>query len=291
MKAAGHSGQSYQMPHLAVCSFGISDLRATDDYPCGHLVGHVKARVGWPVFMGPGDAASRCRASDSLPRAGVHAAHVLRTLLEQSEGVDNELVTEGQERPVRLRSARARDSAGRRCGFVGMPWHRLASRRQKGLPSLSRCFVCSGLPSSTLAQAASKACSPSMSVCTFPYAIVANALFCLAGSSALAPPLGGEVERGERSLWVRRIWGRGSTDGVGRPIARGRGPPADAFLKAAITFVVQASGSSFPRRFRTRSLSRPPPHRWPPERLSIEDLHRPSCTSFPTPSSPSRFPA
>jgi hypothetical protein len=46
----------------------------------------------------------------------------------------------------------------------------------------------------------------------------------------VCPPLGGELERGGRSLWVRRIWGRGSADGVGRPIARGRGPPADAFV-------------------------------------------------------------
>ena len=55
-----------------------------------------------------------------------------------------------------------------------------------------------------------------MSMCTFPYAIV-NALFLLAGSSALAPPLGGGLERGGRSLWVRRIWGRGRRMGsVGR---------------------------------------------------------------------------
>ncbi len=154
------------------------------------------------------------------------------------------------------------------------------------------CFVSSVAPPVAFRQLPTRSTCPSMSMCTFPYAIV-NALFLLAGSSALAPPLGGELERGRRSLCVRRIWGRGSTDGVGRPIARGRGPPArrSFFKKGAITFVVQASSSSFPRRFHTRSLRRPPPHRWPPERLSIEDLHRPSCTSFPTPSSPSRFPA
>ncbi len=92
-------------------------------------------------------------------------------------------------------------------------------------------------------------------------------------------------------LWVRRIWGRGSADGVGRPIARERGPPADGTGFFIITIVVQASDSSFPLRFQTRSLRCPPPHRWPPAQLSIEDLHRPSCTSFHTPSSPPRCPA
>jgi hypothetical protein len=81
-------------------------------------------------FMGHGDAASRCLAPGCMPRTDV-----MRTVLKQSEGVDNELVAEGQERPVHLRSARAvdlrfklaikrRPSAGRRCG---VPWDAIAS--------------------------------------------------------------------------------------------------------------------------------------------------------------------
>ena len=62
-----------------------------------------------------------------------------------------------------------------------------------------------------------------------------------------------------------------------------------------IAFGLQASASSSPRRFRTRSLRRPPvgppPHRLPSEQLSSEGLHRPSRASFPASSSPSRFPA
>jgi hypothetical protein len=60
-------------------------------------------------------------------------------------------------------------------------------------------------------------------------------------------------------------------------------------------FGLQSSASSSPRCFQTRSLRRPPvappSHRRPPEQLSSEGLHRPSRPSFPTPSSPSRFPA
>ena len=182
---------------------------------------------------------TRCLARGCMSRTDV-----MRTLLEQTEGVGNELATEGQERPVHLRSAvdfrftlpikpRPRQSE---CGPpLRVRSHASTMGALDGKPEIpvgTGCFVSSGLPPWLFVKLAhaSKTCSPSMSMCTFPYAIV-NALFLLAGSSALAPPLGGKLERGGRSLWVRRIWGRGSTDGVGRPIARGRGPPADVFLK------------------------------------------------------------
>jgi hypothetical protein len=101
---------------------------------------------------------------------------------------------------------------------------------------------------------------------TVLHAIVAAALFLLSGSSA--PPL---------------------------PCAARRGAPPGAFFYGTIALGRQASASSSPRRFQTRSLRRPPlgppPHRRPPERRSSEGLHRPSRASFPAPSSPSRFPA
>ena len=85
------------------------------------------------------------------------------------------------------------------------------------------------------------------------------------------------------------VWG---PDGVGRSA---RSAPRRRFF-GTISFGLQPSGSSSqpsPRRFQTSSLRRPPvgpPHRWPGAQLSNEGLHRLSCTSFPTPSSPSRFP-
>jgi hypothetical protein len=71
-------------------------------------VGHGKARVGWPVswvLAMPLLAAApptRCLARGCMSRTDV-----MRTLLERTrtEGVGNELATEGQERPVHLRSA------------------------------------------------------------------------------------------------------------------------------------------------------------------------------------------
>jgi hypothetical protein len=74
-----------------------------------------------------------------------------------------------------------------------------------------------------------------------------------------------------------------------------RGALPDAVF-GTISFGLQPSGSfsqHSPRRFQTSPLRRPPvgpPHRWPGAQLSNEGLHRLSCTSFPTPSSPSRFP-
>ena len=74
-------------------------------------------------------------------------------------------------------------------------------------------------------------------------------------------------------------------DGVGRSA---RSAPRRRFLET-ISFGLQPSGSSSqpsPRRFQTISLR----NRWPGAQLSNECLHRLSCTSFPTPSSPPRFP-
>jgi hypothetical protein len=66
-------------------------------------VSHVKARVSGPVswvMAMPLLAAApptRCLAPGCMPRTDI-----MRTLLEQSEGVGNELVNGGQERPVHL---------------------------------------------------------------------------------------------------------------------------------------------------------------------------------------------
>ena len=74
--------------------------------------------------------------------------------------------------------------------------------------------------------------------------------------------------------------------GWGRPIGAER---SQTPIFGTISFGLQPSGSSSqpsPRRFQTISLR----NRWPGAQLSNECLHRLSCTSFPTPSSPPRFP-
>jgi hypothetical protein len=82
--------------------------------------------------------------------------------------------------------------------------------------------------------------------------------------------------------------------GWGRPIGAER---SHTPFFGTISFRLQSSGSSSqpsPRRFQTSSLRRPPvgpTHRSPGAQLANEGLHRPSCTSFPLPSSPSHFPA
>jgi hypothetical protein len=66
-------------------------------------------------------------------------------------------------------------------------------------------------------------------MCTVLHAIVAAALSRLAGSSAPAALLGRGLERGGDRCWFGCIFvGAG---GWGFPIARGRGPPADAFFE------------------------------------------------------------
>ncbi len=77
---------------------------------------------------------------------------------------------------------------------------------------LSRCFVCAGLPR-----------GPSMSMCTFPYAIV-NALCLLAGSSALRSSAWRRTGTRRGSLWVRHL-GKG-VDGWGRSADRAWARPA-----------------------------------------------------------------
>jgi hypothetical protein len=103
----------------------------------------------------------------------------------------------------------------------------------------------------------------------FPHAIVAAALSLLPGSSAPAALLGGERERVGARCMFGCIWD--GAGGWGRDVAHGRGTPV-----GTITVGVQASGASLPRRLQTRSIGRAPPHRWPPEQLSIEDLRRSS---------------
>ena len=125
----------------------------------GQLVGHVKARVGWPVswvLAMPLLAAApptRCLARGCMSRTDV-----MRTLLEQTEGVGNELATEGQERPVHLRSAvdfrftlpiKPR-SRGSECGPpLRVRSHASTMGALDGKPEIpvgTGCFVSSGLP-------------------------------------------------------------------------------------------------------------------------------------------------
>ena len=202
--------------------------------------------------MGLGNAASRWH--ESLPRLRLRTrclapgcmprTDVMRTLLEQSEGVDNELATEGQERPMHLRSA------------VELRKDAWPSRKSHLLVG---CFVCSGgWPARGFSTLLHRDLLSSMSMCTFPYAIV-NALFLLAGSSALAPPLGGE-RRGARFGFGASGEGGRRMGSVGR-LRVGAAHPQMPLLGERSPFVVQASDSSFPRRFHTRPLRRPPPHR------------------------------
>jgi len=125
-------------------------------------------------------------------------------------------------------------------------------------------------------------------MCTGLHAIVAAALPLLAGSSAPAA----RQETGPR---------RGTAVGLAVSCGAGWGRPIGAERSqtpffGTISFGLQPSGSSSqpsPRRSQTSPLRRPPvgpPHRWPGAQLSNEGLHRLSCTSFPTPSSPPRFP-
>ncbi len=121
-------------------------------------------------------------------------------------------------------------------------------------------------------------------MCIVLHAIVAAALPLLAGSSAPAA----RQEPGPRRAWLCRVGA-----GWGRPIGAER---SQMPIFGTISIGLQPSGSSSqpsPRRFQTSSLRRPPvgpPHRWPRAQLSNEGLQRLSCTSFPTPLSPSRFP-
>jgi hypothetical protein len=102
--------------------------------------------------------------------------------------------------------------------------------------------------------------------------------------------LGRKLDRGRGPLlaWLCRVGA-----GWGRPIGAER---SQTPFFGTISFGLQPSGSSSqpsPRRFQTCSLRRPPvgpPHRSPGAQLANEGLHRLSCTSFPSPSSPSRFP-
>jgi hypothetical protein len=84
----------------------------------------VRWPVRWVLAMPLLAACAGC-----MPRTDV-----MRALLEQPEGVDDELVAEEQERPVDLQSAPSisdsscpikralvSQSAGRRCGFLGRP--------------------------------------------------------------------------------------------------------------------------------------------------------------------------
>ncbi len=152
----------------------------------------------------------------------------------QSEGVDSdsELATEGQERPAKLAQSTSDSSCQKRprqcrggppsdsnCGFAGNAWHVLsgAGRRwfrapdgeagnpncncetkhnvfvdppppwnepEKKTPGL--CLFSGGSSSSNMVGR--------FTMSTVLHAIVAAALFRLAGLSALAPPLGGELE-------------------------------------------------------------------------------------------------
>ena len=97
--------------------------------------------------------------------------------------------------------------------------------------------------------------------------------------------LGRKLDRGGGPLmaWLCRV-----RAGWGRPIGAER---SQTPIFGTISFGLQPSGSSSqpsPRRFQTSSLRRTPPHLWPGAQLSNEGLHR--LSSFPTPSSPSRFP-
>ena len=121
------------------------------------------------------------------------------------------------------------------------------------------------------------------------HAIVAAALLLLAGSSAPAARQETGPRRGPLLAWLCRAGA-----GWGRPIGAER---SQMPFFGTISFGLQPSGSSSqpsPRCFQTSSLRRPPvgpPHRSPGAQLSNEGLHRLSYTSFPSPSSPSRFPA
>ena len=125
-------------------------------------------------------------------------------------------------------------------------------------------------------------------MCTVFHAIVAAALPLLAGSSAPAARQETGPRRGPLLAWLCRVGA-----GWGRPIGAER---SQTPFFGTISFGLQPSGSSSqpsPRRFQTSPLRRSPvgpPHRWQGAQLSNECLHRLSCTSFPTPSSPSRFP-
>ena len=122
-------------------------------------------------------------------------------------------------------------------------------------------------------------------MCTVLHAIVATALPLLSGSSAPAARQETGPRRGPLLAWLCRVGA-----GWGRPIGAERSQMP--FL-GTISFGLQPLGSSSqpsPRRFQTSSLRRTPRHRWPGAQLSNEGLHRLSCTSFPTPSSSSRFP-